>query len=275
LVKIQPQNYSELLVEGKDAEDFLHRLTTSHMKRLQVGKGVKGLVLNGFGKLITDYICARLEAEKFAFIGEAERIDALSSHFDSMLFAEAVTLQKRIGKGGVATGIHTWDTMPADGFPFVKKNEALLWPIGVESISGIFTSGNLPVGENFSDWEFLRIQNKIPAYKKEWQEGDNALDVGFEDWIHRDKGCYPGQEVVERSLNVGHPAKTLVLLSLPAIAEQGTKIFLANTPEKEVGAVTSAAQKGDEILALAIVQWNARQIGNLFIVDGKGAKCLK
>ncbi len=39
------------------------------------------------------------------------------------------------------------------------------------------------------------------------------MDVNLERYLNREKGCYPGQEVVEKTITYGKPSKNLILFS--------------------------------------------------------------
>ncbi|MGZ3740101.1 MAG: hypothetical protein ACXVB9_12055, partial [Bdellovibrionota bacterium] len=83
----------------------------------------------------------------------------------------------------------------------------LVWP---SPVPGFRFSAKAP-REVPPGWDFARIGALVPWPGKEWNEGAvNALEAGMLPVIDRHKGCYPGQEIVELSLNVGHPARVLV-----------------------------------------------------------------
>lgn len=54
-------------------------------------------------------------------------------------------------------------------------------------------------GEDAPGFHDARVLAGVPWGGKEWTSETLALDAGLESWIARGKGCYPGQEVVERA----------------------------------------------------------------------------
>lgn len=93
------------------------------------------------------------------------------------------------------------------------------------------------VGERAQN--ILRIEAGIPRYGVDFGEDNLLLEVGLENSYSYTKGCYLGQEVVERIRSRGHVNKKLCGLLLdgntPALA--GDAIIAAG---KEVGKITSS-----------------------------------
>lgn len=93
-------------------------------------------------------------------------------------------------------------------------------------------------------WEALRIEAGRPRWAREVDERAIPHEL---DWlrtaVHLTKGCYPGQETVARTLNLGRPPRRLTLLQLDGLAgglpAPGDVVRLGERP---VGAVTSVAR---------------------------------
>jgi folate-binding protein YgfZ len=88
--------------------------------------------------------------------------------------------------------------------------------------------------------EILRIEAGIPRYGIDITEDNLILETGLSHAVSFNKGCYLGQEVVERIRSRGHVNKALTGLLVhgekPPAA--GCKIFSA---EKEIGKITSSS----------------------------------
>ncbi len=93
------------------------------------------------------------------------------------------------------------------------------------------------VGEEAQD--ILRIEAGIPRYGVDFTEDNLLLEVGLDDAVSFTKGCYLGQEVVERIRSRGHVNKKLVGLSLEGqdLASPRDVIVFADKP---VGTITSS-----------------------------------
>ena len=86
----------------------------------------------------------------------------------------------------------------------------------------------------------LRIEAGIPRYGVDFSEDNLLLEAGLKDAVSFTKGCYLGQEVVERIRSRGHVNKKLIGLVAGGTepVSAGDTIFAA---DKEVGQITSCA----------------------------------
>ncbi len=87
----------------------------------------------------------------------------------------------------------------------------------------------------------LRIETGVPRYGIDFSEDNLLLEVGLKDAVSFTKGCYLGQEVVERIRSRGHVNKKLVglLLGPSEIASAGDAILVGAA---DVGQITSAVR---------------------------------
>ncbi len=87
--------------------------------------------------------------------------------------------------------------------------------------------------------EILRVEAGIPLYGVDFSEDNLLLEVGLDHAVSFSKGCYLGQEVVERIRSRGHVNKKLsgLLLETEAPADIGS-IIEANG--KSAGMITSS-----------------------------------
>jgi folate-binding protein YgfZ len=87
--------------------------------------------------------------------------------------------------------------------------------------------------------EILRVEAGIPLYGVDFSEDNLLLEVGLDHAVSFSKGCYLGQEVVERIRSRGHVNKRLSGLLLEAEERADTgNIIEANG--KSVGTITSS-----------------------------------
>ncbi len=132
--------------------------------------------------------------------------------------------------------------------------------LGQEAAPGQAT-GLTQVGE--LAWEALRIEAGLPR----WVREVDARAIPNElDWlrtgVHLNKGCYPGQETIARTVNLGRPPRRLVQLQLAGwqgqLPEVGARVYLPvgdNPAGKAVGTITSVARHWElGNIALALVR---------------------
>jgi folate-binding protein YgfZ len=153
------------------------------------------------------------------------------------------------GYGALAAHYEFW--LPSAGLP-------KLW-------SCLRTGGATPTG--CASLESFRIAEGIPAYGVDMVERDLPQETAQLRAIHFSKGCYLGQEIVERIRSRGNVHRHLRPLELagPAPAA-GTELLLPDgTP---AGQITSAAAlplaKGARVFALAMVRAEAEDANQPF-----------
>ena len=125
------------------------------------------------------------------------------------------------------------------------------------------------IGGRAAGWqafETARIQAGIPRFGADMDETNIPLECGIESRaIVYNKGCYIGQEIINRIHSVGHVNKELRGLrlanDLATLPARGDKLFHAG---KEVGYVTSAVKSPalNANIALGYVRREANQVGN-------------
>ena len=124
------------------------------------------------------------------------------------------------------------------------------------------------IGGRATGWqafETARIEAGIPRFGADMDETSIPLECGIESRaVTYTKGCYIGQEVINRIHSVGHVNRELGALrladGLQILPQRGDKLFHAG---KEVGHVTSAVKSpvfGN--IALGYVRREANHIGN-------------
>ncbi len=126
----------------------------------------------------------------------------------------------------------------APGFEVLvpRENVAAIWDTLLDSVRA---QGGGPIG--YSTLNTLRLEAGVPWFGYDFDETVIPHEAGLENsHISYSKGCYTGQEIVERVRSRGHVNRTraAVEFSAAAIPERGTKLFAAG---KEVGQVTRAA----------------------------------
>ncbi len=161
------------------------------------------------------------------------------------------------GYGVLAPHFEVW--LPSAGLP-------KLW-------SCLRTAGAVPTGT--ASLEKLRIAEGIPAYGIDMVERDLPQETSQMRALHFSKGCYLGQEIVERIRSRGNVHRHLRPLELsgPAPAS-GTELKRENG--EPAGQITSAAAlplaKGERVFALAMIRAEAEEADQPFTyAEGKKA----
>jgi folate-binding protein YgfZ len=145
---------------------------------------------------------------------------------------------------------------------FVPNNS--LGAVADKLIAAAKQIGGRAIG--WSAFEIARVEAGIPRFGLDMDETNLPLECGIESRaIVYNKGCYIGQEVINRIHSVGHVNRELrglrLATDLPTLPQRGDKLFHAG---KEVGYITSAVKSPtlSANVALGYVRREVNQLGN-------------
>jgi folate-binding protein YgfZ len=290
---------SRLCLVGADRVRFLHGQVTNDVKKLRAGEGCYAAITTAKGKMESDLNLFAL-AEELLLDFEPGRTGKISQRLEKFIVADDVQIVDAAphyglmsvqgAKADAAVRTLGWfDQIPAQPLAFAKISDATLGEIYLMSHPRLGTSGfDLFIPNNslgavadkliaaaknlggrgcgWQAFETARIEAGIPRFGADMDETNIPLECGIENRaVSYTKGCYIGQEVINRIHSVGHVNRELRGLrladDLKLLPQKGDKLLLAGT---EVGYVTSAVKSPatDAHLALGYVRREANQIGN-------------
>lgn len=288
-----------LRVLGSDRVEFLHGLTTNHIKEMRPGEGTYNAHLNAKGKIIGDFIvyaladhlildipaaCARQVREAldfYHFTEEVEFTDTTASHVVLGLHGpEAPALLEGLSTLGVSDlpdfhfrrgSVGEVPVLAARVNRAGEEGFELHAPVdGAEALWGSLVEGGAtPFG--FEALETLRIEAGIPRYGADMDDTVVPWEAALDHAVHLNKGCYVGQEVVARMEYLGRVSKKLVALLIDGdkAPEAGREV---RHEDKAVGRVTSSCF-GPTVgrpVALAYVKFDLTQEGTALAVVADG-----
>ena len=116
----------------------------------------------------------------------------------------------------------------------------------------------------------VRVENARPRYGVDITETTLPQETQITNAVHASKGCYIGQEIVERVRSRGHVNKMIAPLDIQTSEPPapGTKI---ESDGKEVGVITSAAYSPRRNHVVALGNVRAEAIGGPLSVQGASA----
>jgi folate-binding protein YgfZ len=283
---------------GDDRIAFLNGMCSNDIKRLAPGSLVPALLLTEHAHVISDlYVWAKNDAlmletdramwpnaraqlEKFLVADDVE-IEELTS----MTVIDIEGPKAHIAVAAVAVeaaGLEPWHhltsqqidiaNLPRFGRPaftvLVESEDAAAGLI--DQLDGAAASIEIRrIGAEAI--EVLRLENGIPRIGVDTGAKTIALEARLQPAISFDKGCYVGQETVERATSRGGVRKRLFGLRVHAtrIPEANAVVMLAGN---EVGRVTSAADSPRlGVIGLSILHQSAWAVGTeVAIVDAQG-----
>lgn len=239
-----------ILVRGKDAPRFLHGMVTNDVQGLKTGEGHYAFFLNVQGHILADARILRLEEQSFLLDTEPQSYDVIVQTLDRHIIADVVELEDCRGRlacfavegplsrqavsravggdlpGGSALEHIYREDLAARIVHASLSGEEGFWILAspdraselVEAICGREAPDEgshsvvRPVG--FDALEVCRIEAGIPRYGIDISQKSLPQETGQMQAISFQKGCYIGQEVVERIRSRGHVNRMLVRLLL-------------------------------------------------------------
>jgi folate-binding protein YgfZ len=256
---------------GPDRLSFLQGMLSNDLRDIGPGEGQDAAVLNQQGKVLGDVRVLRSENSFYLDLWEAVK-DKIIAHLNRHLVADEVEIADRsdgygilsiegprsrallrelVGEAELPARLAAHVIVNLDGAAICIVHDSHMGEAGFDLIIPIAALRNIArkatdlgkrIGALWVGTEAentLRIEAGIPRYGTDITEDHLLLETGLEHAVSFTKGCYLGQEVVERIRSRGHVNKKLcgLLLDGEAPARAGDLIFAA---DKNIGHVTSA-----------------------------------
>ncbi|HEV2299352.1 MAG TPA: glycine cleavage T C-terminal barrel domain-containing protein [Candidatus Acidoferrales bacterium] len=269
------KNYRSLLsLTGADRVRYLNAMLTNDIRGLAPGQGTISLLLNPQGRILAEVETLALP-DRLLCVSHAMIRERLVSTLEKFIIMDDVTLDDitdRMGTlalEGAATPalvrelcgldldslpelghaeakvseiacriVHrTPGGVPAAEFIVERQHLLALWNLLLEKTR---QHGGGPVG--YDALNILRLEAGIPWYSYDFDENQIPHQAALEaTHINFTKGCYTGQEIVERVRSQGNVQRRRVMLrfSGDVIPPRGEPLFAGGA---EVGFVTRAAR---------------------------------
>jgi folate-binding protein YgfZ len=205
---------------GEDRARLLHAMTTNHVEGLKPGEGCYAFFLNAQGRILGDVNLLCFE-DHILLDTEPETRRKLYEHLDRYIIADDVTIEdatdrlstiavegpdaaRILGNMGaplpeLAYSSVTWNDVTvarlsstgADGYFLVVPAERR-----DEIVQQLEAAG--ATAATHDDARVVRIEHGHPRYGEEITERYLVQETGQLQAVHFSKGCYLGQEIVER-----------------------------------------------------------------------------
>jgi folate-binding protein YgfZ len=290
----------KLRANGEDRTRFLHAMTTNHVEQLKPGEGCYSFFLNAQGRILGDVNLLCFE-DHFLLDTEPETRRKLFEHLDRYIIADDVTLEdatdriatiavegpesaaalKKMGLAALPEAPYStvsWSNGPgfatiarlsstgADGYflfvPTERKDEV----VAQLSASGAIAATN-------EDARIVRIENGRPRYGEEITERYLVQETGQLQAVHFSKGCYLGQEIVERVRSRAQIHRVLRKLQIDTVEPPavGTKF---KSGDADAGEIVSAAFSPalQKTVAMAYVRVPFAEPGTVLSIEGSAAR---
>lgn len=291
---IDLSNRARIRVSGEDRARLLHALTTNHIQKLLPGHGCYAFFLSAQGRILADANLL-IFPEHILIDSDPATRESLYAHIDHYIIADDVTLADEtastfcLGVEGpqAESVLGRWMApAPENDFAHAGWNDLAVARISwtgepgyrlfgpVERKRAVEEELYLPTA-SAEDAEIVRIEHGIARFGKEILPTTLPAETALDHAVHANKGCYIGQEIVERVRSRGHVNKRLVMLEVEGSRPRapGTRVFALG---KDVGEITSAtfSPARNKIAALGYVRVPHERQGSELEIEGDVARVL-
>jgi folate-binding protein YgfZ len=281
----------KLRASGEDRARLLHAMSTNHIQDLQPWDGLYAFFLTAQGRILADANIYN-RGETLFLDTEPETSDKLRNHLERYIIADDVTIEDETGQW-VAIGLEGPQSLEyAEKLGISisgKKYSVTDWGTGFvaraastgpEGIRIFLLAGHkgdlmrrlaevaIP-NATASEARIVRLENGIPRYGEDITERYLPEETQAMHAVHFNKGCYLGQEIVERVRSRAqiHRLLTPVRIQNSSVPAAGTKLSVEG---KDVGEITSAAYSPNfgEVVGLAYLRTEAVRDKPAMLVTG-------
>jgi len=276
----------KIRLTGEDRARLLHAMTTNHIQQLTPGTGCYAFFLTAQGRILSDVNVLCLP-DAFLLDTEPETRQTVYAHLDKYIIADDVVLEDVTSElttialqgpqaGAVLAkigapepngeyGHQEWNhcrvvRMPgAYFFLFAPPAQRDALVEQLESAGAVAADAEA--------FQVVRIEQGRPRYGEDISERFLAQEANLPRALHFQKGCYLGQEIVERVRSRGQVHRLLMPVEIDSAEppSPGTKL--------PWGEITSAAYSPalNKVVALAYVRTELATAGTELPLPGHSA----
>src|SRR5579872_5346718 len=255
----------KISLTGSDRVRWLNGMVTNNIRDLAAGRGVYAFLLNPQGRILGD-LYAYNRGDSITVDTDETQSEKLLATFGHYIIMDDVEVSKlgELTAIGIA-GPKATQALQAAGFEIPELKALQLVETNWRNIPMTLVRGDNPSMETYEVWlartavtavrdalvqaganpvsanamELLRVAAGIPRYGQDIRERDLPQETEQQRALNFSKGCYVGQEIVERIRSRGAVHRMFtgfnVQGELPAL---GTKI---QSDGRDVGEITTTA----------------------------------
>lgn len=290
---------AKIILTGGDRARWLNGMITNNVRDLAPDRGVYAFLLNPQGRILAD-LYAYHRGDYFLVDTDRTQLPKVMEIFDHYIISDDVEVTNASDKltaigltgpkapqvlkaAGVelpnleplqATDLSWGDaglTVVRTDNPVTEGFEIWLAPGNLARVwDSLVQNGATPVG--FEALELLRVAAGIPAFGQDIRERDLPQETSQTRALHFSKGCYVGQEIVERIRSRGNVHRKFTGFQIEgASPSPGEKIQFDGKDVGEITSVASVPAHGDLRLALGYIRREASHPGKQYdIGNAKG-----
>lgn len=291
-------------LSDEDRVRLLHAMCTNAIEPLQPGEGTKALFLNDKGRILAEFTVLFREQDLLLDTEAATR-QVVFEHLDRYIIMDVVELEdlseayavmalEGPQAGAMLSALGA--SLPAAPFAYNSWEDALLCQVSYTGAPGFRLYAPAATAASWRERlsgggfaacdeptaEVVRLEYGKPRHGVEYSDQHLVHEAQLLDYVSFTKGCYLGQEIVERVRSRGNVNRTLVRLVAETIEAPaaGTPVLAgpaesgpAESGPVESGKVQSAVFSPalGKVILFAVVRAEHVQAGQGFLIAGSPA----
>jgi len=245
-------------VTGKDARKFLNGITTSNILNSE-NKVIKTcwLTPNGVLRSLIEINFIERNLEVIILEGNTNEI---IDYFNQIIFpADDVLLSEPflVNRIQEIDESNSWRTFQPNFFKIEDKE----FEIYKNKLNLL----------NPNDLKLWKINQAIPSLEMEINGKNNPLELGLQDLIDFDKGCYLGQETMSKIKNVSSLKQEIRIWksfeSNLTLDVEDKNLYINSTKDISVGKITSFFASDSQVKGLAMIKRKYLEEGSYFFSE--------
>jgi aminomethyltransferase len=288
----------QVAVSGKDRVRWLHNMVTNNVRELALNRGNYNFVLNAQGRILGDlYVFNR--GESLLLETDRNQLDNLLPSLKRFIIMDKVELTPVEAQGAIGLCGPSAETILSEcGIRAAELESLEIRDVTLDGISAVLVRGPEQKPHWYELWsdqkeisklrellrragaqpvetealEVWRVLRGIPLCGKDIRERDLPQETGQIQALHFSKGCYIGQEIVERIRSRGQVHRKFAGFEFNAPAEPGKLEKEGRAVAEVTTTVRVPTLSGEKFLGLGYVRHEALPSGSELDFHGVRAR---
>jgi folate-binding protein YgfZ len=271
-------------VSGKDARRYLHNRLSQDIRALVPGHSARAAALSAQGRVEGVFTVFCESGDRFLLVcdgGDRSVVEAALKRFivADRVVCEDLSSQVCLAHVAAEDSVVTQTLQQAglqSAYRFSRRR------VATEGVDLVIASDDknlvssqltefLGEGVSRERYDYLRWEASCPVFPEEINDQGMVLEFGLRDAVSFTKGCYVGQEVVERSDAIGRVPRTLARITLKGSGTVALGEPVTNSAAASLGKVVGAVRLSgvDTVYLFALLSAGKYKEGDEVVCVGR------